>query len=374
MKLRHVLIIAFFILVNGLIIMALKKGFSKPIEAKLDKIYFSSLTATKVVNSEKEFKAMGYGNVSSFNSVNLIAEVQGKLSKGTVTLKAGVKFRKGDLLFKIYDVEARYALRARKSGYINLIATILPDIKSDYPNEFNKWNNYIERIKLNKNLPELPAWTSNKEKVFLSSKKVLSEYFSIKGQEEQLKKYSAYAPFSGTITDVFINNYSVVNPGSKVIKIAQNSNFEITISIPQNKIETIIIGSKATILTTQGLLKGEGKVVRISDILNKNTQSINVFVKATPVDGQHFIDGEYVKVDLNIEGKHSGLTIPSLAIKNNRVLLFNATDSLLQYKSISVLNEDATGSFVSGLTDGDIIITQEVLNHQDSTKYSVIIK
>lgn len=374
MKLRHILIIAFFLIVNILIVMALQKGFSKPIEVQIDKVFLPSLSATETKNVEKEFKAMGYGNVSSFNSIDLISEVQGKLSQGKVDLKAGVKFRKGDLLYKIYDVEARYSLRARKSSFINLIANILPDIKSDYPNEFSKWSNYIESIKLNKNIPELPAWTSNKEKVFLSSKQVLSEYFSIKGQEEQLKKYSIYAPFNGTISQVYTTNFSVVNPGSKVIKVAQNSNFEMSISIPTHQIESIKIGSKATILTIENTIKGYGKVVRISDILNQNTQSINVFVKATPIENQKFIEGEYLKVDLNIEGKNNGMTIPSTAIKNSSVMVFNTKDSLIHQKQISILNEDVSGTFVSGLTDGEIVITQEVLNHQDSTKYNVIIK
>ena len=354
--------------------MALKKGFDKPVEITIDKVFLPNLSATKVENTEKEFKAMGYGNVSSFNTVNLISEVQGKLSQGKVDLKSGVKFRKGDLLYKIYDVEARYSIRARKSGFINLIANILPDIKSDYPNEFDKWSNYIEGIKLNKNLPELPAWTSDKEKVFLSSKQVLSEYFTIKGQEEQLKKYAVYAPFSGTITDVFVSNFTVVNPGSKVIKIAQNSNFEISITIPTHQIESIKVGSKATILTTSNQIKGYGKVVRISDVLNQNTQSINVFVKATPIENEKFIDGEYIKVDLNIEGVNKGATVPSLAIKNSSVMVYDFKDSLIRPKQIAILNEDVSGSFISGLDDGEIIITQEVLNHQDSTKYNVIIK
>lgn len=374
MKLRHILIIGFFLIVNLLIIMALKKGFSKPIEVKIDKVFLPNLSATVVKKIEKEFKAMGYGNVSSFNSLDLVSEVQGKLSQGKVDLKAGVKFRKGDLLYKVYDVEARYALRARKSGFINLIANILPDIKSDYANEFFKWNTYIESVKLNKTLPELPAWTSDKEKVFLASKQVLSEYFSIKGQEEQLKKYSVYAPFNGTITNVFVSDMSVVNPGSKVIKISQNSNFEISITIPTHQIESVKIGSKATILTTSNTIKGYGKVVRVSDVLNQNTQSINVYIKAIPIKNQKFINGEYVKVDLNIEGKNNGMTIPSLAIKNNSVMVYDTKDSSLHQKQISILNEDASGTFISGLTDGEVIITQEVLNHVNSSKYNVIIK
>ena len=38
--------------------MALKKGFSKPIEVKIDKVFLPNLSATEVKNIEKEFKAM----------------------------------------------------------------------------------------------------------------------------------------------------------------------------------------------------------------------------------------------------------------------------------------------------------------------------
>tara|TARA_B100000809_G_scaffold251291_1_gene284650 strand:- start:1160 stop:2284 length:1125 start_codon:yes stop_codon:yes gene_type:complete len=374
MKLRHILIIGSFILINGLIIFSLKSGMSEEEEVKAKKEYISTLGAIKVINSEEEFQTMGYGNVSSYNSIDISSEVQGKLSKGKVDLKPGIKFSKGDLLFKVYDVEARYSVRARKSSFITLIANILPDINTDFNPEYNKWNAYIESIKLNEVLPQLPVWTSDKEKIFLSTKNILSEYFSIKAQEEQLKKYYIYAPFSGSITDVYVNDYSVVNPGVKVMRIVQTSNYEIAVSVPVDEIDNVKMGTKANIFTTSDQLKGSGTVVRISEVLNKNTQSVNVYVKAIELKDKKFIDGEYVKVELNVEGKHEGIRISSKAISDNNVYIYAKEDSMLYLKPIVILNENLNGVFVSGLNDNDILITQEVINHQDSTKYNVILK
>lgn len=374
MKPRHFLIIGFFILINALIVMALKSVGDKE-EEKEDKVFVSTLTGLKVQNTEEAFNVSGFGNVSSFQSVDVSSEVQGKLSKGKVDLKPGVKFRKGDLLFSVYDVDARYNIRSRKSSFITLIANILPDINSDFNSEYDKWNTYIQSIKLNKVLPQLPVWKSDKEKIFLSTKNILSEYFSIKSQEEQLKKYYVYAPFNGTITDVFVNDYSIVNPGVKVMRIVQTSNYEIEVSIPVNQISDIKVGTKGSIYTTSGTLKGEGTVVRISEVLNKNTQSVNVYVKAVALDDQKFIDGEYVKVDLNVEGQHKGLRVPTQAIHNNNsVYVYTKHDSLLHQKPITILNENINGAFVSGLENNEVLVTQEVLHHQDSTKYNVIIK
>lgn len=374
MKLRHIVIIAIFVLVNLAIFKVL---FSKGTEEEKEivkKEFVSTLEAKKITNSIETFQAIGYGEVNSYNSLDVYAEVQGKLSKGKIELKPGVKFRKGDLLFSINDVEARLNLRSRKSAYINLLALILPDIKIDFNSEFNKWNNYVSSIRLNESLPQLPAWTSDKEKIFLASKNILSEYFSIKSLEEQLKKYYVYAPFSGVVMEVYTNDFSIVSPGSKIMKLGQTSNYEISVPMPVGHIANINVGSTASIYTTSDVLKGSGTVVRISEVINKNTQSVQLFIKPKAHEGQFFTNGEYVKVKVDIKGEYSGVRIPNSAVNDANIFIYNSKDSLLRKREINVLNENESGVFVSGLKDNEVVITQEVIAHQDSTKYKVLIK
>jgi hypothetical protein len=49
-------------------------------------------------------------------------------------------------------------------------------------------------------------------------------------------------------------------------------------------------------------------------------------------------------------------------------------DSTLKPKSINILNETDKGIFVTGLNDEEIVITQEVFNYTDTTKYKIILK
>jgi multidrug efflux pump subunit AcrA (membrane-fusion protein) len=376
MKLRHIIIIAVFILINGLIGMTLLRGLKTNTKDKDKKftVVFPTLVAKQVHNIEESFNITAYGEVTAYNSIDISAEVQGKLIKGKVELKLGVKFRKGDLLFKIKDTEAIYNIRARKSTFINMIASILPDINSDFPDEFDKWNNYINNIKLNQTLPILPSWTSNKEKVFLSNRKILSEYFSIKSAEEQLAKYYVYAPFSGTIKNVFINEYSIVNPGVKVMTIVQTSNYELPIAIPLEQANTIKIGAQANIYTTSGELIATGKVIRISDVLNKQTQSITAFVKPKVLKNKQIVEGEYLKAELDLGSTFKGFRIPYHAISDNAIVYIYQADSTLKPKNIQVLNENDKGIFVSGLNDGETVIVQEVFNYTDTSKFKVILK
>lgn len=375
MKIRHIIIILIFVLINVIVLISLATGMNSSEETAEEKEEFiPTLSAAEVHNAEETFKVVGYGNVSAFNAVDVACEVQGKLTQGRRDLKVGVRFKKGELLFKINDTDAQYNLRARKSGFINIIVNLLPDLQIDFPSEAQKWTDYLNAIKLNKPLPQLPAWKSTKEKVFLSTRNVLTEYFSIKSLEEQLEKYSVYAPFSGMVTEVYATNFSVVNPGTRILRLTETDNYEIPVSIPTDQIDDINEGTEVSIFTTLGDLKGKGVVVRMAEMINKNTQSIDVYVKPQAIDGKTFTEGEYVRVEMDKMGTHNGVRLPENAIDDNRVMIYSKKDSTLSSKSIQIANKNSDGVFVKGLKENVIVITQEVLNYTDTSKYKVLVK
>jgi len=375
MKIRHIVIIGVFILINVAVLSTLNySGPPKVEEEEKSEIFVQDLKGMKVLNAEEQFEVAAYGTISSFLSVDVSSEVQGKLIQGRKDLKVGTSFKKGDLMFRVNDTEARYTIRSRKSGFITILAQMLPDIKNDFPTEFDKWNNYIESIKLNESLPVLPSWGDNKEKIFISTRNILTEYFSIKSMEEQLQKYTYYAPFTGVITEAYISEYAVVNPGTRIIKYVANGDFEIAAAVPVAQMEDLKVGSVAKIFTTSGEEKGVGKVVRISEVINKSTQSADVFIKPSAAAGKKFVEGEYVKVQISELETFKGVRVPRAAVHENVVYAYNQKDSTLQPKNVIVLNVNENGAFISGLSDNEVIVTQEVLNYTDSTKYAIVIK
>ncbi|MCG8577332.1 MAG: HlyD family efflux transporter periplasmic adaptor subunit [Flavobacteriales bacterium] len=374
MKIRHIAVIALFVLINVLVFWALFGRGGEKEEQKEEEVYVPHLEALQVKNESEQFKTGGYGTISSFNTIDIACEVQGKLISGKHKIKPGVKFKKGDLLFRINDAESRYSIGARKSNFINLIANILPDVKVDFGSEYQKWKDYIDQIKLNKPLPQLPAWKSEKEKIFLSNRNIIGEYFSIKSLEEQLSKFQVYAPFSGVITEVYMNDFAVVNPGAKIMQIVETGDYEVPVSIPLSQLSLIEIGTEGKIYSTDGTEKGIGKVVRISEVINRNTQSVDVYLKAIPAEGEQFIQGEYVRVEINQTGDYSGIRIPANGVMDDQVYLYSKKDSSLKKQTVQVLNENEKGVFVSGLKDDQYVIIQEVMNYSDTLKYGIILR
>lgn len=372
MKPRHIGIVTFFILINVLIIYVLFFNRKKKVEEEVSMNFVTNLKAVKFNPDTAQFNIEGYGNVTAYNALDVSSEAQGELFWGSSELKPGTKFKKGARLYSIDDKEIRYALRARKSSFINLIAAALPDIKVDFNSEYQKWEDYMGSILLNESLPTLPSWKSNKEKIFLSSRQILTEYFNIKSQEEQLEKYNFYAPYSGMISEVFVSEHSIVNPGTPLFKIIESKNFEIPVAMPSSYTDKINIGAKAVINNSSNQFLGEGTVIRMADLINQNTQSIVVYVKPENELQKTLLDGQYVKIRIKQPENFIGMRVPYTALRDDLVYVYNENDSTLTSEKVTVVHENEEGYFINGLNAGSIVITQEVINFSDSTKYGVI--
>lgn len=232
----------------------------------------------KVVYSDVPTFVIAHGRVQTSENLDLIAEKQGRMYQGSMRLKEGQRFKKGALLFKIDDKEARLNLQSQKSNFLKDLAATLPDFKVDFPNSYQKWNAYFESIDLDKNLPVLPELSSSKEKTYLATKNIFSSFYTIKSSEEALTKYHLYAPFNGIISEVFLQSGSYVGPGSKIAKIHRTDSYEIKVAVETSDINWIQKGMQVQLGIENSNERWLGKVVRIGELVNENTQSIDVFI------------------------------------------------------------------------------------------------
>jgi hypothetical protein len=96
-------------------------------------------------------------------------------------------------------------------------------------------------------------------------------------------------------------------------------------------------------------------------------------VRPKIIEGQSFTEGEYLEVQLNQAETHQGVRIPKNALQGDFVYTYSKTDSVLTKQPVQVLNSNDSGAFVQGLKNKTIVITQEVLNYTDTSKFQVLI-
>ncbi len=326
-------------------------------EAKIPKKY---VRTTPVAYTDVETEVIAFGRVRSAESLDLIAEQSGRMSAGSVTLKEGQKFSKGDLLFVVDDTEAKLNLQAQKSNFLKDLASILPDFKLDFKDSYGQWYSFFESIDLEKPLPKLPDYNSGKEKTFLATKNIFNSYYSIKSSEAALRKYKMYAPFNGTISEVKMQSGSFVNPGTNVASVKRTDRLELKVDVELTDIQWINKGKRVNITTESGQQSWTGKIVRIGEVVNENTQSIDVHLQIDRSQSPIY-DGLYLQSKIPGKVVNDAMVIPRNAVVNGNEV-FVVQDTLLKRMEIQVHRVTSDRVVFSGLKEGEDLVTEPVLN------------
>ena len=311
------------------------------------------------------------GRLSSQQSVDLSAEVSGMLLKGNINLKEGKKFKKGDLLVKIFDEEAKNNLKASKSRFLNSIASILPDMKIDFKESYPKWVKFFDDIEIDKPLPDLPKTDSEKEKVFLASRNILNDYYTIISSQIRLSKYNIYAPFNGTYTKVMMEVGSVVNPGSKIATMIKTDKLELEVPIKIDDIYWVNIGDKVIAKTRDRMHSWTGKVIRKSNYLNPETQSITVYIALEATKDSPMYQGQYLKAEFQKQDLENSMEIPRNAIFKKE-WVYTIVDGKLKAEKIEIIKTNETTSLFTGLEPGTSIVVEPLVNAQEGAKAEIL--
>jgi RND family efflux transporter MFP subunit len=375
MEKRKIIILAttVFIIVLGI---GIKNFFaSKKEEPKKMNIPTSEriVKVKPVTYTENRAGIIAFGRVNSAQSVALVAEVGGKLMQGSIVLKEASRFNKGDIIFKIDDREARYNLQSQKSEFLNNVASTLADIKIDFPEELSKWENFLQQIEITKPLPDLPELKSRKEKTFVSNRKLLNQYYSIKSAEERLAKYAFIAPYNGSIAQLNIEEGSIVNPGASIGRIIRTDEMEAEIPIKAESIKWIEKGMPVKLYSENKTMYWEGKVARISDYVDPNTQSINIYVVVQPNNQNKLFEGIYLQAEIESSLLVNTMEIPRKALVNNNQV-YVVSNGKLKLKPITIHKVNSNSIIFSGLETGELVVVESLVNVSEnmSVKTQVI--
>ena len=329
-----------------------------------------SVAAIRISNSNIESTITSSGRVVSQNNINISSEVSGKL-KGSFSIKKGVRFRKGDILFKIKNTDIKLITDAKKIQFMNLISLNLADIKLDFPKEYTKWNEFFNSIKLNSQIGIIPETKTSKEKNFIISKGILTEYLSIKSDEEKLKKYTVKATFNGVITKSYTDIGANVNIGSPVIDVIRDGNMEVELTVNTNEIQFIDINN--TVLFRDGKKSFTGKIIRKSSFVNENTQNISVFAEINS-QTKLLYNGMYLNARITSSSMMNVSKIPRRAVfKDNQIFIVNS-ENRLDTKTINIIYSQGDNLVTDNIKNNTIVVCEPILGLKEGMIVKPIVK
>lgn len=366
------IVVALVVLLGGSAALSLLFVSLKPEPPRKPDVQMKRFVKAETVEySEIISSVLREGRVVSGNEVMLVAEVSGRIEKGDVFLKKGTSFKEGQLLAIIYKDEVELALKARVSRFLTAFTTILPDLKVDFPDEYDVFLDYFNSIKIDSSLPELPGFSNEKLKIYLASQNILSEFYGIKQDEKRLSRHSLYAPFSGTFSQVNFETGAFVNAGGQIAKMIRTDHLEIEVPVEVSRSKWIKIGDKVKVNSADGNIVRKGIVVRKSDFVDMDTQMRSIFVRVQNGGGEKIFAGELNVVEFPGQAIQNAMEIPRSAVFNSNEV-FTVVDGKLSKRVINIIKRNETTFIFDGLEEGSKVVIEPLINVKENSVVGIL--
>ena len=330
----------------------------------------TSVYVEVVKNGSNKIEIEGNGKLKSSNRISIVSEVQGTKKKNrNKSFKEGVSFKKDETLIEINSAEFNSTVKQSRSELKNLIASVLPDIKIDYTENFNEWKSYFDNLSVENPISKLPNSSSEKENLFLVGRGIESAYYKAKNLEERLSKYKIKAPFDGILVKGNISEGAYIVPNQMLGEFIDPNNFEVGVSIPVNHIEKIKLNQSVSIISDDNKNTITGKIKRINRKVDEMTQTIKIFIE---FNNKNLFEGKFVEVKIPLGIiPNSQIISRSLLINDNYVFIANE-DNKISKINVTPLFYNKENVIVSGLNDGARLITSNVSDIYEGMKIKVV--
>lgn len=325
---------------------------NKP-KPKFEKIVKNALVDT-VENKEIPIIITTSGNLTAKRKIEIFAEVQGVLKSSRKEFKSGTTYRNGESILRINSDEFYANLQSQKSNFYNSVTAILPDIRLDYPDEYKKWQNYLNSFDMNKTTPKLPVINSEKEKYFISGRGINTAYYNVKNLEVKLGKYSLRAPFNGILTEALVTSGTLVRPGQKLGEFIDPRIYEMEVSVSAEFADLLKKGNSVSLHNLEKTKEYSGKVIRINGKVDANTQTIKAFIQLSHPDLK---EGMYLEANLIAKSEKEAIEVSRKLLIDNRQL-FVVNDSVLDLLDVNPVYFSAETAVIKGIQDGTLILSK----------------
>jgi multidrug efflux pump subunit AcrA (membrane-fusion protein) len=285
------------------------------------------------------------GRLVPEKTIMLFAEVGGKASKGSKSFKEGVRFNKGEVIIQINSEEIESSVISSRSNFQSLLASVIPDLKLDFPDIAKEWEDYLFSIEIEESLPPLPEVNDKKLKLFLSGRQIFSNYYKIKEQETRLDKYIIRAPFNGSLVSANLDESTLVRVGQPIGEFISTGSYELEAGISYLDAEFLAVGTEFEMKDVNTGNTYEAKVIRVNDRVDPSTQQVKIYASIKDPSAK---SGIYLEGQIQAQNFENAVRIPVSSLVNGNNV-FVVQDSIANLKQVNLEFKNNEIAILTGL-------------------------
>ena len=230
------------------------------------------------------------GKIEAENSANLSTRMMGYVTK--VHVKVGQKVGAGQLLVSINNTD----LEAKKA---QVDASIL-QATAGYNNAKKDYERFVALFKQQsasqKELDDMTARYEMAKAGLEGAKQMRNEVMA------QFSYSNITAPFSGTVTNTFVKEGDMANPGMPLVSVEGASKLQVTAMVSETDINAIKKGMAVKVLVKSSNTNLTGKVIEVSGSATNTGGQYLVKINLNKADAS-VLSGMFVNVQFPVENK-----------------------------------------------------------------------
>jgi membrane fusion protein, multidrug efflux system len=275
--------------------------------------------------------------IEAERQVTVHAESTGRLVK--LAVEEGDEVREGKVLGRIkYDAQA--AMLDRASTSLERTAADLETVRELY----------AKRV-------------ASKEELDAAELAHRQALLDVRDSKLDIRNTRVTVPFSGTVTERFVNEGSFVSSGAQLFSVVDMSTLVARVYVPEKELDRIRVGQATEIVgkAARGR-QGVGFVQRIAPVVDPGTGTVKVTI-ALPeelVGGERgFMPGMYAEVTLTTAERDRAVLVPKEALihDDDQAFVFVVDDDRAVRTAVEVGLRDAThAEITSGVALGDEVV------------------
>ena len=260
-----------------------------------------------VSSSENNAFVTASGKIEAENSANLSTRMMGYVTK--VHVKVGQNVGAGQLLVSINSAD----LQAKKA---QVDASIL-QATAAYNNAKKDYDRFVALFKQQsasqKELDDMTARYEMAKAGLEGAKQMRNEVMA------QFSYSNITAPFSGTITNTFVKEGDMANPGMPLVSVEGASRWQVTAMVSETDINAIKNGMPVKVLVKSSNNNLTGKVIEVSGSAANTGGQYLVKINLDKTDNS-VLSGMFVNVQFPVENKPQSTQSKTVLIPESAIV------------------------------------------------------
>jgi RND family efflux transporter MFP subunit len=257
-------------------------------------------------NSSKYVSASG--KIEAENSANVSTRMMGYIT--SIKVKTGQKVSKGQLLATVNNTDLQ-AKRAQTEAGITQATAAYNSAKKDY-------DRFVvllgQKSASQKEMDNVATQYEMAKAGLEAAKQMKNEVMA------QFSYTNITAPFSGTITNTFVKEGDMANPGMPLVSLEGNTKLQAIVMVSESEISQIKNGMAADIMVKSIDKSFKGNVIEVSSSA-KNTGGQYIVKLSLENTNESILSGMFANVVFpvekpNVTAKNTMILVPKKAIIN----------------------------------------------------------